>query len=156
MSAMANVSRSAPAQIAMKNSALSSIAAAAVNITMPANATSERTRCAALKATTESSSKRRCSRASAPFAFTTRMAPRLSCTREVRSELASRATSERTRKRGENQRAQSTASTAMVTPITPSTGCSALTNTIAIAYCITCVATEINMPTMAVTWALSW
>ena len=69
--------------------------------------------------------------------------------------MVSRATRERTRKRGENQPAQSTANTAMVAPIKPSSGCSAVMNASAIAYWPTCVVTEINMPMMAVTWALS-
>ena len=101
------------------------MAPANVNMTIETPATSDRMRYAALKATTESASKRRCSRASALAALITRMAPSTSWVREVRSELVSRAVSERDRTRRENHRPHRIAMTAMVAPIRPSRGSSA-------------------------------
>ena len=104
-----------------------------VNMMIETPATSERMRYAALKATTESASKRRCSASSALQALITRIAPRTSWVREVRSELASRAVSERDRTRRENHRPQRIAITAIVAPIRPSSGSSAVMKVIVVA-----------------------
>ena len=156
ISTAANASRFSAAQTAMKNSPASRMVPAKVNMMIETPAISDRTRYAALKATVESASNRRRSASSALQALITRTAPRTSWARDVRSELVSRAVSERDRTRRENHRPQRIAIPAMVNPIKPRMGSRAAMKAIVVAYVVACVRTETSMPTMAVTCALSW
>ena len=102
--------------------------AATEYITMETMAIRWRTRKAALNATTESSSSRRCMRPAVPNALMRRMPPKLSWMVDVTSDVAARYTSVLVRIRGMAHCAQSSAGATSTPAARPSHGFRSVTS----------------------------